>query len=265
MKLRLLQELWEFRGFIASCVRREFQGKYTNSLFGFAWTIANPLAMILVYTVIFAQVMRARLPGVDNTFAYSIFLCAGIFTWGVFEEITRRSQAMFIDNANLLKKLRFPRICLPAVVIANALVNFAIIFLLFTIFLIVSGNFPGLAFFSYFPLLFLLIAFSTGMGMVLGVINVFFRDVGQAFGIALLFWFWLTPIVYAPTILPNWFKSFAALNPLAVLFGQVQAVFVMGAWPAWGDLTYMAACTILLCWLGFSLFRRHVAEMVDEL
>ena len=96
MKLRLLQELWEFRGFIASCVPREFQGKYTNSLFGFAWTIANPLAMILVYTVIFAQVMRARLPGVDNTFAYSIFLCAGIFTWGVFEEITRRSQAMFI-------------------------------------------------------------------------------------------------------------------------------------------------------------------------
>ena len=79
-KIRLVKELYLYRGFITSCVKREFQSKYTNSLFGFAWNIINPMSMIFVYTVIFSQVMRAKLPGVDSTFAYSIYLCAGVLT-----------------------------------------------------------------------------------------------------------------------------------------------------------------------------------------
>jgi lipopolysaccharide transport system permease protein len=263
--MRLIKELWAYRGFISSSVRREFQSKYANSLFGFAWIVINPMAMILVYTVIFAQVMRARLPGVDNTFAYSIFLCAGILTWGLFAEISGRSQTMFIENANLLKKLRFPRICLPAVVVANALLNFAIIFSLFTVFLLISGSFPGLAYLALVPLLVLLVFFSIGLGMILGVLNVFFRDIGQAFGIIVTFWFWLTPIVYSPTILPPWVQKLMAFNPLAAFIGAVQGVLVRGAWPAWGNLTYMASCAFLLCCFGLRLFRRHSAEMVDEL
>lgn len=263
--MRLTKEIWTYRGFIISSVKREFQSKYANSLFGFAWNVLNPLAMILVYTVIFAQVMRARLPGVENTFAYSIFLCAGILTWGLFAEITGRSQMMFIENANLLKKLRFPRICLPAVVVANALLNFTIVFSLFTGFLLISGNFPGSSFLALFPLLVLLVLFSAGLGMILGVLNVFFRDVGQAFGIIVTFWFWLTPIVYAPTILPPRIQALMALNPLAALIGAVQGVLVRGSWPAWSSLTYMAGCAFLLCFLGLRLFRRHSGEMVDEL
>jgi lipopolysaccharide transport system permease protein len=263
--MRLIKELWAYRGFIISSVRREFQSKYANSIFGFAWNVVNPLATIVVYTVIFAQVMRARLPGVDNTFAYSIFLCSGILTWGLFAEITSRSQTMFIENANLLKKLRFPRICLPAVVVANALLNFTVIFSLFTIFLLISGSFPGLVYLALFPLIGLLIVFSAGLGMVLGVLNVFFRDVGQAFGIIVTFWFWLTPIIYAPAILPEWTQSLIAFNPLAAFIAAAQGVLVRGDWPAWGSLSYMAICAFALCGFGLRLFRRHAGEMVDEL
>ena len=85
--MNMLKALWAYRGFILGSVKREFQSKYRNSLFGAAWTVVNPLAMIIVYTVIFSQVMRAKLPGVDNTFAYSIYLCAGSLTWGLFAEI----------------------------------------------------------------------------------------------------------------------------------------------------------------------------------
>jgi lipopolysaccharide transport system permease protein len=263
--MRLIRELWYCRGFISGCVSREFQSKYANSIFGFAWNVINPLATIVVYTVIFAQVMRTRLPGVDNTFAYSIFLCAGILTWGLFAEIATRSQTMFIENANLLKKMRFPRICLPAVVVTNALLNFAIIFSLFTIFLLISGSFPGPAYLALFPLIGLLVAFSAGLGMVLGVLNVFFRDVGQAFGIIVTFWFWLTPIVYAPSILPKWSQSLMEFNPLAAFIAAAQGVLVRGVWPAWGSLTYMAICAFVLCSIGLRLFRRHAGEMVDEL
>lgn len=149
--MRLIKELYSYRGFISSCVKREFQSKYTNSLFGLAWNIINPLSMVFVYTVIFSQVMRARLPGVDTTFAYSIYLCAGVLTWGLFAEITTRSQTMFIDNSNLLKKIKFPKICLPASVVASASLSFAIIFSIFSLFLVVSGNSPGLPYLALFP------------------------------------------------------------------------------------------------------------------
>ena len=263
--MRIAKELWAYRGFITSSVKREFQSKYANSIFGFAWNIINPLATIMVYTLIFAQIMRTKLPGVDNTFGYSIFLCAGILSWGLFTEITSRSQTMFIENANLLKKLRFPRICLPAVVTANALLNFAIVFSLFTAFLILSGNFPGYAFFALIPLLTLLLLFSIGLGMVLGVLNVFFRDVGRAFEILITFWFWLTPIVYSPTILPKWTQSLMAFNPLAAVIAGIQGVLVKGAWPAWESLLNLTIWCVVLNLIGLRLFRKHSFEMVDEL
>jgi lipopolysaccharide transport system permease protein len=263
--MRLIKELWAYRGFVSSCVKREFRSKYINSLFGFAWIVINPIATIAVYTVIFAQVMRAKLPGVDSTFAYSIFLCSGVLTWGLFTEITTRSQTMFIENANLLKKLRFPRICLPAAMVASATVNFAIIFLIFTAFLWISGNNPGAAYIAMFPLILLLIAFSTGLGMVLGVLNVFFRDIGQAFGIVITFWFWLTPIVYSPSILPQWVQPLMKLNPMSTYVAAVQGVLVRGAWPQWSSLSYISISAVMLLWLGLHLFRRHSSEIVDEL
>lgn len=263
--LGMLRPVWAYRGFVLGNVKREFQLKYRNSLLGAAWTVLQPLAMIMVYTVIFSQVMRAKLPGVDSTFGYSIYLCAGVLTWGLFSEVTTRSQTMFLDNANLLKKLSFPRLCLPVTVVANALLNFCIVFGLFTGFLLISGNFPGIAYVALAPLLALLVLFSVGLGMVLGVLNVFFRDVGQFFGIFVTFWFWLTPIVYPATILPERVQALMGLNPLASVMGAVQGVLVRGDWPHWGPLLYPFALALVLCGLGLRLFRKRAGEMVDEL
>ena len=78
----MFKAIWAYRGFIYGSVRREFQLKYRNSTLGAAWTVINPLAMIVVYTVIFSQLMKARLPGVAHEFGYGIYLCAGLLTWG---------------------------------------------------------------------------------------------------------------------------------------------------------------------------------------
>ena len=263
--MKLFKPLWAYRGFILGSVKREFQSKYRNSLLGASWTVINPLAMIVVYTVIFAQIMRAKLPGVDSTFAYSIYLCAGVLTWGLFAEITGRAQNTFLENANLLKKLSFPRLCLPVVVVANAVLNFAIIFGLFTLFLLVSGNFPGLAYLAVLPLLAILSAFAIGLGITLGVLNVFFRDVGQFFGVFMQFWFWLTPIVYPATILPDPLQSLMSYNPMAPLMAGFQSVLVSSQWPHWHSLAYPALLAVGLCLLGMHLFRRHAGDMVDEL
>lgn len=261
----MLRPLWAYRGFVLGNVKREFQLKYRNSLLGAAWTVLQPLAMILVYTLIFSQVMRAKLPGVDSTFGYSIYLCAGILTWGLFAEITTRAQNMFLDNANLLKKLSFPRLCLPVTLVATGLLNFGIVFGLFTGFLLLTGNFPGAAYLALVPLLALLVAFAVGLGMVLGVLNVFFRDVGQFFGIFVTFWFWLTPIVYPATILPERVQSLMALNPMTAFMTAVQGVLLRGDWPQWEQFLYPLALAMVLCLLGLRLFRHRAGEMVDEL
>ncbi|MFZ6846086.1 ABC transporter permease [Undibacterium sp. RuTC16W] len=261
----MLRGLWAYRGFILGSVKREFQAKYGNAILGAAWTVLNPLAMILVYTVIFAQVMHSRLPGVDTAFAYSIYLCAGILTWGLFAEIVARGQTMFLDNANVIKKINFPRICLPLIVVLNACLNFSIIFGLFTGFLILSGNFPGWVFLAILPVLLLQVIFAIGLAMIIGVLNVFFRDVGQFFSIFIQFWFWLTPIVYPSSILPAPIRALLVYNPMAQMTAAYQTILVSAQLPSWQSLLPTLVLSLLLCVLGMQLFRKRVGEMVDEL
>ena len=261
----IFRVLWNYRGFILGSVKREFQTKYQNSILGAAWNVINPLAMIIVYTVIFSQVMKAKMEGIDSSFGFGIYLCAGILTWGLFAEITGRSQNLFIEHSNLLKKVNFPRLCLPAIVVLSALLNFAIIFGLFTLFLLVTGNFPGVAYLGIFPLLVIQVLFSIGLGMTVGVLNVFFRDVGQFYGVVLQFWFWLTPIVYPASILPETMQKLAFYNPMAGLIAGYQGIIVRDQWPDWGSLLPVIILSVLLCVFAWRLFRRRVGEMVDEL
>jgi lipopolysaccharide transport system permease protein len=261
----MLRSLWTYRGFVLGSVKREFQSKYANAILGALWSLLSPLAMILVYTVIFAEVMRARLPGSDSSLAYSVYLCAGILSWGLFAEIVARGQNMFIEQADLLKKVSFPRIALPAIAVLNALVNFGIIFGLFTVFLIISGHFPGPAYAALLPVLLLMVLLALGIGMVCGILNVFFRDVGQFMGIAMQFWFWFTPIVYPASILPDHVRPLLAWNPMAPVVQACQDILVRGAWPAWGGLVPVLVLALLLCVLGLRMFRKRAGEMVDEL
>ena len=256
---------WAYRGFVLGSVRRDFQARYKRSLLGFLWAVLNPLAMITVYTLIFSKIMQAKLPDVNSVFGYSIYLCAGVLSWGFFNELMTGLQSVFIQNAQLLKKVNFPRTCLPLITLLNALINFGIIFGLFTLFLVFSGNFPGVVYVALLPVFLLLVFFALGLGVCLGVLNVFFRDVGHLLGIVLQFWFWLTPIVYPAAILPDSVRPWQAINPMAAMIGACQQILVQQTWPDWGSLWVAALLAVVLCPLGWFLFRKHSGEMVDEL
>ena len=147
----------------------------------------------------------------------------------------------------------------------NALLNFGIIFGLFLLFLLLTGRLPGWALLGLIPVLIIQIAFAAGLGVILGVLNVFFRDVGQFFGIVLQFWFWFTPIVYPITIIPENFRSLLMLNPMMPLIGAYQTILVNGRWPDWQSLLPAALLGLLFCMLAIYLFRKRSGEMVDEL
>ncbi len=265
MNLTLTRALWRYRGFILGSVKREFQARYRNSLLGAVWTVLQPLAMITVYTVVFSEVMRARLPGVDGPYAYSVFLCAGLLTWGLFGEIVQRGQTVFLDHGNMIKKLNFPRICLPAITVINALVNFAITFAIFMAFLLLTHNFPGWIVLAALPILLIQVIFASGLGIIVGVLNVFFRDVGQFMNILMQFWFWFTPIIYATSTLPASIRPWMKLNPMTPLAQAYQGIFVYGKMPNWSAVWPVAVLGLALCVAGLFLFRRRAGEMVDEL
>lgn len=257
--------MWKYRGFVLASVRREFDARYRVAVLGGVWAILQPLAQVAVYTLVLSEVMRARLPGSESRFAYGIYLCAGILTWGLFTEIVTRCTGVFVDNANLLKKLAFPRICLPSIAVCSSVVNFAIVFALFLVFLIATGNLPGPPLLAVVPLVVLQILLATGLGVLAGVANAFYRDVAQGIAIIMQFWFWLTPIVYPLAVVPERFQPLILANPTTAIAQAYQRVFVAHAWPDWSQLLPVTVLACLAVLGAMHFFRAHAGEMVDEL
>jgi len=253
------------RDFIFASIRREFEIRYRNSLLGAMWTVLNPLALIVIYTVIFSKIMQARLPGLDGPYAYSIYLCTGILFWGVFSEIALRAQGIFLEQANLLKKINFPRLCLPLVVVGSGLINFAIMFALFLAVLVALEALPGWELLGLIPVLGITVWLAIALGVSLGILNVFFRDIGHFFGVVLQFWFWLTPIVYPASILPEQAQGVLLFNPLAHCIAAAHTVILDHTMPPWRPLLGVALVAALLSMLAVRLYLQHGADMQDEL
>ena len=261
----MLRECWNFRGFILASVKREFVARYLGSQLGLFWAVVQPLAMILIYTLVFAAIMKPAMPGHEGKFAYSIYLCAGLLTWQLFSDLLNRSVGMFAQNSGLLKKVNIPKLALPVIVALSALINFAIVFLLFIGFLVITGNFAGAAVIAMAPVLLLVVLLAQGLGVLVGTINVFYRDVEQITSMILQFWFWLTPIVYPARALPDTFATILAWNPLWPIVQFAQSIFVDGRVPAWSTLIYPTVAAVALALLGWTAFRKLSGEIVDEL
>jgi lipopolysaccharide transport system permease protein len=261
----MLRALWNYRSFIWGMVAREFRARYVSSLLGGLWSVIHPLALIAIYTIIFGGVMRARLPGRDDSLSYSLYLCAGLFPWFYFSEVLQRCQTVFLEHANLLKKMSFPRISLPVILLLSSTINFSIVFGLFVGLLLVTGRFPGWPLVAFFPLLVLQQAFALGLGIFFGTLNVFYRDVAQFVAVVLQFWFWLTPIIYTVAILPDTARRLVELNPLFGPTDAYQRIVLQAEWPPWSVAAYPAAAALIALAAGFFAFQKLSGEIVDEI
>jgi lipopolysaccharide transport system permease protein len=257
--------LWAYRGFVLGMVARDFRGRYLGSVLGASWVVLVPLSQIMIFIIVFSQIMQARLPGTKDHLGYGLYLCAGILPWGYLVEVLTRGQGVFLEQANLLKKASFPRVTLPIYIFLSATINFAIVWGLFSGFLLVSGRWPGWVLAAMLPLLLLQQVLAVALGVFLGVINVYFRDVAQVVGVLLQFWFWLTPIVYPLAVVPVWVRGLIALNPASPLVAAYQGIVVEHRWPVWSDLWPVAAVGVVSALAADLVFRRLSRSMVDEL
>lgn len=262
----MIRNIWNHREFILGMVKRDFDIRFTRSILGAAWAIADPLTMIIIYTVIFSKLMGSRLPGADNPWAYGIYLTAGLVAWEYFMEVINRSQNMFLEYGQLIKKLNFPRSAVPVIILLTSSINFVIILGIFFLFLLATGNWPGWIVLTMIPLILLQQAIAVGIGIILGSLNVFFRDVGQLTGVVLKFWFWLTPIVYPATILPDFIREkILSINMIARFIQTYQDIFVKHTMPDYMAFWPQLVLAVLVLAVGFILFMRLSDDILDEL
>lgn len=256
---------WAYRYFVLSSIATDFRLRVVRSRLGLVWLIISPLLQVAIYALVLSAVMRARLPGIENQYAYAIYLLAGFLAWYPFTEIVTRSVTIFIDNANALKKIAFPRSVLPLVTLGIATVNNLIMLAVVLAAFILMGHAPGVQI-LWLPLIFLAnLALALGLGLCCGILNVFIRDIGQLVQIGLQFGFWLTPIVYVIDIIPESYRWIIALNPVFWIIDNYHRVLVYDLPPNWPSLGAAAGLAIVLLLFGRFLLRRSQADMMDAL
>lgn len=227
--------------------------------------ILNPLAQATIFALVLSEVMGARLPNIDNKAAYAIYLMAGTAAWGLFAEIMNRCTTVFIDYSNTLKKIAFPRLCLPLIVGGSALLNHLLLLAAIAVVFLFFGHYPNWTW-LVLPLgIVMIVMLAFGLGILLGLMNVFSRDIGQVLAIVLQLWFWFTPIVYTADTLPARFSRVLAINPMTSIVKIYQNAMLYGRLPEWHTLAIPLALSTALFLFAFWIFRRASADLVDAL
>lgn len=245
-------------------VRRDLQSRYRGSLFGFLWAFVHPLWQLALLWVVFSVILKVPLTG-ERTASFPVFLFSGLVPWLGFAESLQRSANTVIDHSGLVRKLRFPSELLVVASVGSALIHQFVALAIFAVWQGVAGE-PA---WGRFPWLLLglaaQVALALGFGWATAALQVFFRDVAQALGIALQAWFYLTPIVYPLSLIPERLRPWMALNPMATTVQAFRTVLLGGPPPSTSAALLLAATALATAAAGWGLFRRLRPAFADEL
>jgi ABC-2 type transport system permease protein len=266
-------ELVESKELLVNLTLRELRGKYKRSLLGWTWSLLNPLATMLIFTVVFAFFLKVDPPpgnpsGID---AFALFLLAGLLPWTFLSNGMSGSMGSLLGNSNLIKKVYFPREVLVASNVASWVVSFLIELGVFAVALLIARHFvlPWLV-----PTLGLVVVetvFVIGLGLMLSVLNVYFRDVQHFIGILLQIWFYATPIVYPITVVhdalrkrPELFTLYK-LNPMVRFVEAYRDCLYDLRSPPLLDSLYLVGVSLATLALGVFVFSRLEPKLAEEL
>lgn len=221
--------------------QREVRGKYKRTALGQLWSLANPIAAIIVYTFIFSVVFEVPAQVGENSGLnnYALWLVCGLLPWLFFQSTVTQGVRSIVDNASLVQKVYFPRLVLPLSLTGAGLVNWTFEMTVLVIALALFGAFV----FPWLPLvlLFMLVlgVFAAGLAMILSIANVFFRDLAYLLTVILQFWFYLTPILYPISLVDNQSAEWGGLLGTPITLADVYRLNPMEPYVAiFRDLLY---------------------------
>ena len=256
---RLGGDLLRYRALLKNLVYKDLKLKYRGSILGVAWSLLNPLLLLVVYTVAFKHVLRVQ----QENYAY--FLLVGLLPWNFFSAALLASTAAITGNASLIKKVYFPSEILP---IATVLFSFAQFLLAMVVFLpaliLVSGVSLQWSALLFVPLLALHVLFTVGLAFLLSSLTTVFRDIAHFTEVALLLLFWVTPIVYPSTMAPPAMQLFFSISPMAAFAILYQDVLFLGRMPEAGMVVAVLGWTAAALVAGYAVFRSYSPAFAEE-
>lgn len=248
-------ELDKNRFILKQLVTKDFKRKYRRSVLGIAWSVLNPLMMMIVMSVVFSFVFRAD---IEN---YPLYLILGNITFSFMSESTSQALMSFIDAAPLLKKVRVSRFVFPVQKVLFALVNFTFSLVAVALVMLWFRVVPTWHIIWLPVCLFLLVLFCSGIGLIVGSLAVFFRDVVHLWSVILTAWTYLTPIFWVPTQLaangaPTWVVSIVELNPMYGFVTFMRDIFLWNQNPSMQTLGLCVFWAVIMLGIGILVFRK---------
>ena len=263
--LRICRNIFKYRELLKNNVKKEVRGRYKNSILGVMWTFLNPLLQIAVYAMIFPYILKQQQP------YYLIFVCVGLIPWSFFTTTIIQSTNTIIGNANIVKKVYFPREILPLSVVLSGAINFLIATIIILAFCIGGGK--GITWhIIIFPIILLLqMILQLAISFVLSAVTVYIRDIEHFVQIVLMLMFYATPIVYSTATLDGstttarFMKKVIMLNPMTTIIEGYRSIFYTQTLPDFKGIGIWYIISIALLFIGWLIFKKLQKGFAEEL
>jgi lipopolysaccharide transport system permease protein len=253
------QELWEYRELLAFLIWRDLAVRYRQTILGVSWAILQPFCMMLIFTVFFGLLVAVPSDGIP----YPLFAFAGLVPWTLFAQGLTLSSNSLVANQALIRKVYFPRLVLPMASVASTIVDFALAFVVLLGLMAWYHRYPGANVVWLPPLFLLAVVTSLGAGLWFSALNVLYRDIQYVVPFVVQVWLFSTPVVYSSSLIPEQWRAFYGLNPMAgVIEGFRWALFGSGAAPGPMMLVSAGAATAMSVG-GLYFFRRMEKTFSD--
>jgi lipopolysaccharide transport system permease protein len=251
-------ELWRYRELLYFLIWRDIKVRYKQTVIGAAWAILQPLCQMVIFSVIFGAF--ARIP--SEGFPYPIFVYAGLLPWTFFANAVAQSSVSLVNQSQLLTKVYFPRLFIPSSSIGVGLVDFGLSFCVYVCLMLWYGHMPSISV-ALLPLLLLLTMMTAlGVGVFLASVTVAYRDFRLVVPFMVQIWMYLSPVVYAVTLVPERYRWIMAFNPMTGIIGGFRSA-LLDQPVDWNALGISAVVASLVLLIGVSNFRRTERRFAD--
>lgn len=253
-----LRPFRHYKYLLAQLTLREIKARYKQSFVGYAWVLLNPLAQLLVYSFVFSIIFRFP----TNNVPYIVFLFAALLPWIFLQTSLATATLSLVDNSALLKKVAFPREVIPYSVVVSKIVDLFFALVLFLgLIVILRVPLAGTAW-LFIPLFILQVFLTTGLGLLLSALNLFYRDVQYLTNLLLMLWMYMTPVVYPLSLVPRQYVWLYKLNPMVgIIEGYRSALF---GYPFEQTIIFWSAgISVLVFIFSFVIFKRMERVFAD--
>ena len=254
-----LRELWQYRELLYFLTWRDIKVRYKQTALGAAWAIIQPLFMMLVFSLFFGRLARVPSDGIP----YPVFSFCALLPWQLFAHALTESSNSLVGNQNLITKVYFPRLVIPMAAVLGGVIDFLIAFAILLLLMLYYGIVPGWAILTLPAFLLLGIATALGVGLWLSALNVQYRDVRYTINFLVQFWLFATPVAYPSSLIPEKWRVFYGLNPMAGVVEGFRWALLGKSEPPGMMLWVSVVMVVLILTGGLYYFRRMEQEFSD--